>query len=278
MIRKLLFIAGFLVLIAANMVQANGWPIFPPREPVKADVPIIMYHLITNNPKYKGKFGIGPDDLEADLVYLQKNGYTTVLMEDLLAFTNKRKPLPEKPIVLSFDDGRFSDHLYVLPLLEKHKMKAVFSIIGVDADENTRETSSNKKPHMGWDQVAELAASKYTEVQNHSYDLHGDRGSGRLKGESKEKYQERLRKDTSKQQDLIKQHTGVEPTTYTYPLGIVSEGSQDVLEELGFGASLSCYEGMNNLLQGEPLFLLKRNNRPHGKSVADILNKLEKKI
>ena len=276
MARRILLILVFVIIVSSNVVQAWGWHIFPQREPIKADVPIIMYHLVTKNPKYQGKFGLSPDELEADFIYLNENGYTTILMEDIINFMYKKKALPEKPVLLSFDDGRFSDALYVLPLMEKHKIRAAFSIIGVDSDENSGQ-SSLKKPHMGWEQIAELAASKYTEIYNHSYNLHGDLGSGKRKSESLEAYKERFRRDTAKQQELIAKHTGTTPTTYTYPLGIISEGSQEVLQEIGFLASLSCYEGMNHLVQGESLFLLKRNNRPHGKPVSEILKKIESK-
>jgi len=274
--RKMLLALGIAILVLANAVQAWAWPLFPERSPAKADVVVIMYHLVTKNPKYQGKFGISPEELEADFIYLKENGYNTILMEDLINFADRKRPLPKKPVLLTFDDGRFSDHLYVLPLLEKYKTKAVFSVIGTETDENS-DKSGNKKPHMGWEQVAELAASKYTEVQNHSYNLHGDNGSAKLRSESLEKYQARFGADTSKQQELTLKNTGSTPTTYTYPLGIISKGSQEVLEGLGMRSSLSCVEGINHIVQGEPLFMLRRNNREHGKPVGEILRKLESK-
>ena len=278
-LRKGLIIAAIVAvvfLIAGTNVAA--WPLFPEKAPQTAEVPIIMYHLITKNPKYIGKFGITPDEMEADLIFLKENGYTTILMDDLIKFVEKRRPLPDKPIVLTFDDGRFSDHLYLFPLLEQFKMKAVLSIIGIETDKYSNK-KSDKKPHMGWEQIAELSKSRLVEFQNHSFDLHGDIGSGKRKNESMEKYQERLRADLSKNQALIKEHTGSVPTTFTYPLGVISKGSREVLEELGFKASLSCREGMNILTQDDSdgLFLLKRSNRVSGDSVENILKRLERK-
>jgi len=271
---KLTIAAAVSMLITTSVA---AWPLFQEKAPATADVPIIMYHLVTKNPKYVGQFGIKPEELEADLKFLNENGYTTVLMEDLIRFVEKKRPLPDKPIVLTFDDGRFSDQLYLFPLLESYKMKAVLSIIGVETDENSGK-STMKKPHMGWEQVAELSKSNLVEFQNHSYDLHGRAGSGRRKGESSEKYKARLKADLEKNQELIKKHTGTTPTTFTYPLGIVSNGSQEVLQELGFKASLACTSGMNKLTQGdsEALWLLKRSNRVSGDSIENILRRLEK--
>ena len=268
-----LIITAIIFWLAA--LEAAAWPLFPEKAASTAEVPIIMYHLVTKNPKYIGKFGISPDELEADLLFLKENGFNTIVMDDLIKFVEKRRPLPNKPIMLTFDDGRFSDQMYLLPMLEQLKMKAVLSIIGSEADKYS-SIRSNKKPHMGWEQIAELAKSGHIEFQNHSYDLHGDLGSGKRKNEPLEKYQARLKNDLAKNQALIKEHSGKAPTAFTYPLGIISKGSREVLGELGIKASFSCSEGVNIITQGdsESLFLLKRVNRVSGDSVENILNRL----
>jgi peptidoglycan/xylan/chitin deacetylase (PgdA/CDA1 family) len=216
--------------------------------------------------------------MENDLKYLAENGYEPIFMLDLIRFIDGKDSLPDKPIVLTFDDGRNSDYDYLLPLLEKYDMKAVLSIVGEFTDENTESDFKGKKPHLTWDQVDELHRSRRVEIQNHSYNYHKGIGSGRRKGESTDAYQARLRKDLSKLQETIEKNIGRAPTTFTYPFGIISDGSDEVLKELGFRASLSCCEGMNVLTQGEPdgLFRLKRVNRRHGYSVSAILRKLEK--
>jgi len=275
-VRKIFAGIAMIAIILLMATSAYAWPLFPEKAPATAEVPIIMYHLVTNNPKYIGKWGITPEELEADLRYLKENGYTTVVMDDLVRFVEKNRPLPNKPIVLTFDDGCFSDHRYLFPMLKEFKMKAVLSILGAETNEYTGNDSL-KKPHLGGEQVTELSKSGLVEFQNHSFSLHGKAGSGRLKGESAEKYQGRLKADLAKNQALIKELTGKAPTTFTYPLGIISKGSEDVLKELGIKASLSCYCGMNKLTQGdsEGLFLLKRCNRVAGDSVESILKRLD---
>jgi len=254
-------------------------PLFPPPEPQTRQVPIIMYHLISKNPKNLGPYGISPDEMESDLKYLAENGYEPVLMIDLIRFVEDRDDLPEKSIVLTFDDGRYSDYDYLLPLLEKYDMKAVLSVVGEFTDENTEWEYSGTKPHLTWAQIEELYGSKRVEIQNHSYHSHDGLGCGRRRGEPMEAYQARLRKDLSKLQETLEQKIGRKPTTFTYPLGKISDGSDEVLKELGFKASLSCGEGVNVLVQGEPdgLFRLKRNIRRNGQPVSSILKKLEKK-
>jgi len=246
----------------------------------EAKVPIIMYHLITEQPKYIGKYGVTPSEVENDLIFLKENGYTTIVMQDLINFVQRGDKLPAKPIVLTFDDGNSSDFNHLLPLLQKHEMKAVLAIMGEVTDRYTKDIEKNPKakfPNLTWQQVKELHESGVCEIQSHGYDVHGKRGSGKKKGESAEAYHARLMADLKKLQDACQTHLSHIPNTFIYPLGIVSDGSRQVLEELGMVASLGCEEGVNTVRQGDKdcLFKMHRYNRPSGKSVESILGKIK---
>ena len=252
-------------------------------KPETAEVPIIMYHLITKNSRYVGKHGITPTELENDLKYLKDNGYETVVISDLIAFVRKGRNLPKKPIVLTFDDSNSSDYRYLYPLLQKYDMKAVLSVLGYAVDECTELSVKQKEPRIfpnsTWGQLKEMGQSKYIELQNHSYNLHGATGSARRKGESVENYHKRLKDDLTKMQHRIEEMTGIKPTAFTYPYGLISESSHEVLKELGFTASLSCYGGIINFLKENDLdclFCLKRTNRPSGVPISTILQKMQK--
>ena len=263
----------------------NDTEVFFRREK-EVQVPIIMYHLVTERDRYVGKYGIRPSELERDLQYLKENGYNTVVMQDLIDFVEKGKRLPDKPIVLTFDDGNASDYKYLFPLLKEYNMQAVISIIGKAIDQNTQEHAkypSAVYPNLTWAQVAEMHKDGAIEVQSHGYNVHGRAGSGKLKRETAGAYHRRLAADLQKLQDLCEEHLGYQPTTFCYPLGVISKESHAVLEELGFIASLSCQEGINIIKHGEKSCLLKlnRNNRPSGRSIecvlADIYRDAEKK-
>ena len=246
------------------------------RREKEAQVPIIMYHLVTERDRYVGKYGIRPSELERDLKYLKENDYNTVVMQDLIDFVENGKRLPKKPIVLTFDDGYSSDYNYLFPLLKEYKMKAVISIIGKAVDESTQEYEKNpavRLPHLTWAQVAEMHKDGRVEVQSHGYDVHGRAGSGKLRRESTEAYHRRLAADLQKLQDRCQEYLDYQPNTFCYPLGVISKESYAVLEELGFKASLSCQEGINIIKQGEKncLIRLNRNNRPNGRPIEDVL-------
>jgi len=267
--------------IAPSQEDAYDAEVFFRREK-EARVPIIMYHLVTENSRYVGKYGIRPSQLEEDLKYLKENGYNTVVMQDLINFVENGKRLPKNPIVLTFDDGNSSDYKYLFPLLKEYDMKAVISIIGSATDKYTPQQEKNptaKFPNLTWPQVKEMHDSGLVEVQSHGYDVHGSAGSGKLKRESAETYHGRLAADLTKLQDLCEEHLGEKPSTFCYPLGIISKGSHAVLEELGFVASLSCQEGINIIRfeEKESLLKLNRNNRPSGRSIEEVLKDILRK-
>ena len=93
-------------------------------------LPVLMYHGVHSDPKKSGDYVITPQALEQDLLYLQQQGCTAVTMSDILAYVQEGTPLPEKPVMLTFDDGCYNNLTYVLPLLEKYDAYAVVSVVG----------------------------------------------------------------------------------------------------------------------------------------------------
>ena len=272
------FTCLMLLLAIAAAPDLNDTEVFFKLEQ-EAEVPIIMYHLVTERQKYIGKYGITPQELERDLEYLNENGYTPIHIKDLIGFVERDERLPNKPIILTFDDGNSGDYKYVLPLMQQYKMKAVLSIMGEQTDKYTKDEAENPGalyPNLTWAQVTELHKSGLMEIQSHGYNVHGKAGSGKKSGESPDAYHQRLLADLKKLQDACETHLGYTPTAFTYPLGIMSEGSREVIEKLGMSASLSCQEGINIIRRGDKdcLFKLKRYNRPSGKSIKQILEKL----
>ena len=242
-------------------------------------MPIIMYHKVTKDRSLLGKFAITPDELEADMQFIRQSGYEVVTMQALIDFVHGDGTLPEKPLVLSFDDGFFSDYHYVYPLAEQYQLPVVSSIIGKMADDYTAEGRTDIiYPHLLWPQIEEMAQSGFVEIQNHSYDLHctraGAAGAKRRSGESDEAYTARLGEDLGKLQSAIEQRLGTASTTFTYPFGAKSDGSDGVLQNLGFQASLMTEAKPNTVTRGDAncLFSMGRINRPHGRSLERILH------
>ena len=244
-------------------------------------MPVLMYHHVLDNPKKQNKYTISTAELEADLQYIQKNGYTTVNVADLIDFCQNGKKLPEHPIMITFDDGYESVYVNAYPLLKKHKMKAVINVIGKYADLYSECDDRNiNYSHITWEQLKEISQSGVFEVQNHTYDLHtiGSRkGIGKMRGESERHYHDTIAADIEKMQQRSKEMLGITPTAFAYPFGNISSSALPVIKEVGIKAVFCCWEKVN-YLTGDPeqLYHINRFNRPHGKSTESFFAAIEK--
>ena len=132
-ITKIMLVIIFTAILLLAPVFARAGDTQMPQE---AQVPIIMYHSLLA--KNTNEWNIFPEAFEKDLRYLSENGYTAVFISDLIDYVNEGKPLPEKPIVLTFDDGYYNNYSQGMPLLEQYDMKMVLSVIGSSSDHWTR--------------------------------------------------------------------------------------------------------------------------------------------
>lgn len=240
-------------------------------------LPIIMYHHILKEPGKQGKFVISPKEFEEDLNFLKENGYTTITADALIRYQKEGEPLPEKPIMLTFDDGYLSYLEYALPLLERHDMTAVVSIVGAYTDEYTKNKDRCLSyAYLNWADVKALTESTHTQIQNHTYDLHkiadGRNGCAKKKGEDSAHYQKIFTEDVQKMRDLIYENTGKQANCFTYPFGFTCHDAEEEIQKMGFLMSLSCAEGINKISRDSSLFKLRRFNRAHGRPVSQILS------
>jgi len=247
-------------------------------EDQSVSVPIIMYHGLIKDRKLQTRYFICPSAFEEDLKYLQRNGYTTIVMQDLINFVDHGTPLPEKPIILTFDDGYYNNYHYAYPLLQKYNKRAVFSIIGKYTEEYSLEREFHAAySHLSWNHINQMIITGHGEFQNHTFNMHtshkGRQGAAQKHGESIEVYSGMLNDDIGKLQDRMREITGLTPTTFTYPFGFISDSSRDILKEMGFRATLSCREGVNQITRNpDDLFSLKRYLRSPERSVQEILS------
>ena len=231
-------------------------------------VPIIMYHSVTLDNDKCGEYVVSLDQIEADINYLKQNNFTPVFMNDLIRYVNYDGELPDKPVVLTFDDGCYNNYEYLFGLLKKENFKASLSVVGsytIDASESGNEPSAAYS-YLRWCDINEMRKSGYYEFCNHSYDMHSlDERRGVLKkdGENDAEYQHAMLKDIDGMQRLFEQNCGFKPNTFTYPYGFICPEAEEIVKSLGFEATLGVEEKPNYIVKGdsECLFGLHRYNR-----------------
>jgi len=232
-------------------------------------LPIVMYHHISRNPSRWNDYVISEAEFENDLRWLERNGYETISVAQLLAWSEGRFIMPEKPCMITFDDGFESTAAYAEPLLRQYGFCGVSAVIGSvcekfsELDEHDPELSN-----LSWEDAKKMAERGVIEVQCHTWDMHhmGERlGCRKLKWESEDQYRYILSRDLSHflAQSRLR-GLGITPTI-AFPYGAYSSETIAAVRDYGFRAAFTCTEEIN-LLTGdrEELYLLGRYNRPHG--------------
>lgn len=241
-------------------------------------VPIIMYHSISENSSRWGKYVVSPETIENDLTYLKENGYETVVLQDLIDYVYKGDELPEKPVILSFDDGYYNNMVYLPEILEKYDSKATIAVVGEFTDRFSQADDHNVNySHLTWDDLKEMSENKHFEITNHSYNMHSSDkrvGCFKLKSESDEEYEENLTNDIEKMQNALKEKADIDCNVFTYPYGKIADASVEIIKKTGIKASLSCYEKISTVTKDrDSLYLLGRFNRPYNISTQSFMKK-----
>ncbi len=238
----------------------------------------LMYHQVLKDSSYHNDYCVSPDELEEDLKFLSREGFTSLLPSEAAQLLQNGEELPEKAVMISFDDGYETAVEYVLPLLEKYKMKAVFNIVGDFSDEYTELPDNEKNlsfAYLSWQEVKTLEESEYAEIGNHTYSMHvngGDRqGCARKYGEDDESYRKALYGDIQRLQLKLSQLIGKRPVGFAYPFGLIGEDSDKIIESAGINVIMTCEE-KPTVFSGLPL-TVNRYNRAHGRSAESIYQK-----
>lgn len=149
---------------------------YPP-PPESVNVPILMYHYVSELPPdadvYRRDLTVLPEHFEAQLQYLFREGYQTVTLADVHARLSTGKPLPARPIVLTFDDGYKDAYTIVTPLLQKFGFVGEFFVLATPAHYEAEH-------YLSWNEMQDMAAAgmsmqahgrDHVDLTNRSYDF-----------------------------------------------------------------------------------------------------------
>ncbi len=237
-------------------------------------LPVLMYHSVLKDPSRTGEYVITPEALECDLAYLKENGYTAVSGAEVFAFVHNGTPLPEKPVMITFDDGHLNNLIYCAPLMEKYGMKCTVSVVGAFTVQAEKENDPN--PYYAYltrEDLRTMEESGFFEIGCHTYNLHsvnGRRGAEKNSWESPEEYVDVLLNDVEKWRNATQLDGNAQLScnaenkrcVYAYPYGYYSEEGFEALRQQGFTVFLTCKEAENNITcSGEDFVKLNRYNR-----------------
>ena len=232
-------------------------------------LPVVMYHHISRDPAAWGPYVISEAELERDLQWLKAHGYETVSVQNLLDWEAGRFSMPEKPCMITFDDGACSTAAYAEPLLERYGCCGVAAVIGSVCEQFSDNGEADPElSNLSWEAARDMAERGTIEVICHTWDMHRltpRRGCSRRAGESEAAYRLALSGDLSRFLHGSAAHGVALTPAIAYPYGAYSRATLDAARDFGFLAGFTCDEKVNRLTRGaDELLRLGRFNRPHG--------------
>lgn len=239
---------------------------------------ILSYHEIAEpGEALSPDYAVKPTMFVRQMDWLRNNGYHFVTVDDLLADEAGRKPLPDKAVLITFDDGYRSMYDHAWPILKAWKIPAVVAVVGVWEDDRTTVNFDGKiiprDKLMSWKELRELADSGLVEIGSHSFDLHRgikgnpqgneqpaattrqwlDAGRGY---EAEAAYRQRIEGDLAKSSSDIKAHIGRAPRVIAWPYGRYNDIAREAATRRGMTIGLTLDDGAN--VAETPLWRLRR--------------------
>lgn len=231
--------------------------------PITGYIPVLMYHHFQETvPENKVSTIVTPEEFEEHLSCLRDNGYNSISFFDLYDYLHWQKELPEKPFILTIDDGYTSNYTYGLPLLKKYNTKATIFMVTSFVGKNVNEFD-----HFTWEQAEEMKGSGFVDIQNHSHKHAKHINMTR----------EQVIDSVITAQDLIESKLGESRVkVFAYPGGNCTEETRSILSEKGFDFQIT---NTNGLISGNTdLSDIGRINVHHGLTGKDILEIIEKRM
>jgi peptidoglycan/xylan/chitin deacetylase (PgdA/CDA1 family) len=188
-------------------------------------VPILVYHNFSK--KGSDKTAVSQDDFEAQMKYLKQNGYHVVSIDQLLDFINYKEQIPEKSIVITFDDAWRSIFDIALPILIKYGFTATFFIY-------TDFIGGGKA--MTWKQIETLSKIGF-DIQCQTK-THRNLAVPK-KNESLKEYFESIEMEISFTKQLIKNNQNIDCKYLAYPYGETNNLVISMLKKHGYRAAFT---------------------------------------
>ena len=265
--RMLASLLALILLLSLAACQAGGGS----GNPYSGEkLPVLMYHHVVEDGQECNDMTVTVSRLREDLQWLKDNGYTTVLPRELAA----GQPLPEKPVLITFDDGYRSNYNLAFPIFQEFEAKMVISVMVYMQDNAASD-------FITWAMCQEMVDSGLIEIGSHTYLLHnlderggsfdpqGVNGVQRKPEESDGDFQARVLDDIQRSYDLIAEKLEVSPTFFAYPFGLTEPDADGLIREL-FPVTAVTLPKTADLSEG--LWDLPRHTVTMNKSLDSILN------
>lgn len=187
------------------------------------NIPILMYHHVADEP---GWLYVKKETFSQQMGYLATKGYAPVTLPEIVENLQTGKPLPQKPVALTFDDGYRDFYENTYPILRVFNFKATAFVI-------TQHVEGAN--YVSWDQLREMVGSGLITVGNHTL----SHPSLSILTE------ERLKDEIISAKNIIEGNLGISVNIFAYPYGGANGEAEKILKENGFVAAVTSHSGLS---------------------------------
>ncbi|MCF6465090.1 polysaccharide deacetylase family protein [Clostridium sp. Cult2] len=202
-------------------------------------IPVLMYHHLLKQEdieKYnwsKNSSVLSVETFEKQMDYLYENGFYTATLDELQSFIDGEIILPEKSVVITFDDGYYSNALYAYPIMKKYNFRGTIFMLGYRVDNIQALFDPSDTQSLSVNETY-----KYEDVfdyESHTYELHDEDENG-----------EKLIISSDKEtiiNDLIKSKELLNAKYFAYPYGAYDENTIEYLKQTGYEMAFTIEPG-----------------------------------
>jgi poly-beta-1,6-N-acetyl-D-glucosamine N-deacetylase len=221
----------------------------------------LTFHDVRDDVAKKGDkdiYAISTENLAQYLNWIKREGWTPIRLEDIWNARMKNTGLPNKAVLLTFDDGALSSYTRVFPLLKQYGVPATFALPTSWINGNTKDgyEAYGQGNLMNWNQIREMQKSGLAEFVSHSDNLHRGILSNPQANmepaaitreyfpqtnryETDEEYDKRIVNDLKKSKQILDKELGINSKAIFWPYGAVNKEAEDLAAQAGLPMSFS---------------------------------------
>lgn len=222
------------MLIIACLFAAAG-AVFFSFMSSRHSIPVLNYHMVDD--ETDSRLAVGTKEFRDQMAYLAWRGYTSITPIELLEHLKKGTPLPEKPILITFDDGYRNNFTNAFPIMQKYGFTGTIFLI--------TDYIGNDAWYMGWQEVKEMQQSGFV-FGSHTL------SHTPLTAISLSEAEKQLRES----REVLEWRLAAPVTFFAYPTGAYSETIEEMTKTTGYDAAFTVNFG--RVTKDSDLYALKR--------------------
>lgn len=248
----LLILSGTLALFLYDLLPVFSQGDSTPQKflNITKGIPVLMYHKVSPDSFRNGPgLRVTPYEFERQVKYLKESGYTAISLDEVINHREKGISLPNRPVVITFDDGYEDNYTYAFPVLKKYGYTAtifiVYNEVGGYNQWDIKEHNTQPFKLLTWEQIRTMqdygiCFESHTLSHPHLTSLTADEA----------------RKEICESKIKLEQVLGKPVNYIAYPYGQHNDQICEITRKAGYKAAVSTITGTNQ--QNTDRYRLKR--------------------